>query len=487
MPKIPLDITDGFYVSDSLPLSAQRCVNWFPVVPQAKAESPKALFPTPGLKEFANTADGVNRGSWEMGEIGFFVSGNTLYEVRENGIILQRGTVEGSGQVSMADNGRYLVIVVPRGRSYAYDSEFTLFQQITDVDFIKSDSVTFKDGFFVFSSSAGDVFFNSLLNDPLSYDALDFGSAEISSDRIVSVFTNHNELFVIGLETVEVFQNVGGVGFPFQRIPGANMIKGSHALFSPIEFDNTFMFVGGGKNELSAVWRATGSSTVAKVSTSAIDNAIQKYTKQEIKDSFSWTYSLGGNFFAGFTFESDVIGSKTFVYDATASTLTGNSVWHERQTGKNDNRWRVNSILFVYGKLLVGDQFDGRIGEIDKDLFTEYGNVIVRKRISQPFTNNDTPMFNHEIQLTMEAGVGLTSGEGSDPQIRMSYSDEGGRPGTFSSEFNRPYGKKGKFNMLPTWRRQGDVNRHRVLQFETSEPVKSVIIKLTALASQGLQ
>jgi hypothetical protein len=422
-----------------------------------------------------------------MKGVGYFINGSRLYSLTTAGVIVDIGTITGTGRVSLANNGQFLVIVVPGGDAFAYDNVADTLAQITDIDFITSSTVVFKDGFFVFSAADGSVFFNSALNDPFTYDALDFGTAEINPDRIVALHVNHNELFVTGEETVELFQNVGGSGFPFQRIPGANIQKGIYAKFSLAEFDNTFVFVGGGENEEPAIWKVTGSSSVQKISTSAIDNAIQKYNETEIEDAFSWTYSEGGNFFVGFTFESSRIPSSTFVYDATTSALSGGSTWHERQTGANDNRWRVNSIIRLGGKLLVGDQIDGRLGELDLETFDEYGDVLFWLKSTSPFSNQGKRSFFGEIEVFMEAGVGLTTGQGSDPVVRMAFSDEGGAPGTFSSEFSRNYGKIGKRKQRTIWRRQGDIPNQRVLQFSGSDPVKRNILKLEANAEGGTQ
>ena len=479
MARQQLQIATGFYASDSLPLSAQRCINWIPVIPQAEALNNRALFDVPGLTLFGS-ASGVNRGAQEMKEVPYFVNGGALFSASSDGVTTSRGAIEGSGRVSLANNGQFLVVVVPGGKAYAYDNQAETLAEITDVDFRTSDTVVYKDGFFVFSSSDGSVFFNSALNDPFTYSGLDFGTAEINADRIIALHVNHNELFVCGLETIELFQNVGGADFPFQRIPGANIQKGVHAKFSIVEFDNTLVFVGGGLNESSSIWKVAGSSSAVKISTSAIDNAIQEFTKEEISNSFSWVYSAGGSFFVGFTFKSDRIDNKTFVYDATTSALSGQPEWHERQSGVDYNSWRVNSIVSAYGKLLVGDSEGGNIGFIDKANYTEYGSVMVQEKASKPFSAGGLPIFSGEIQLTMESGVGLTIGQGSDPVIRMDYSDEGGRPGTFSSEFPRSYGKIGEFTSVPSWRRQGRIPKHRVIRFKTSEPVKSVIIKLEA-------
>ena len=86
----------------------------------------------------------------------------------------------------MADNGRQLMVLVPGGDGYIIDeTAVPVFQQITDPDFIVSDSVVFKDTFFVFSASNGLVFFHSELNDPFSFGALDFGTSEINPDLLI--------------------------------------------------------------------------------------------------------------------------------------------------------------------------------------------------------------------------------------------------------------------------------------------------------------
>jgi hypothetical protein len=485
MPRLPLPLGFSFYQSESAPFSSQRCVNWIPVVAEDAALNTRALFQPPGLKQLVDSAVIGNRGSLQMKEIPYFVNGNSLLSLSSANIITNHGAITGSGNVSLATNGQYLVIVVSGGNAYAYDNVALTLTQITDPDFITSDTVVYKDGYFIFSSSAGDVFFNSALNDPFNYDALDFGTAEISSDKIVSLHVNHNELFVIGLETIELFQNIGGVGFPFQRIPGANIQKGAHARFSPVEFDNTFCFVGGGLNEQAAIWKVTGSSSAQKISSNAIDKEIQKFNKAEIEDSFSMTFARHGQFLALFTFESQRIPSRTFVYNATASAYMQRNVWFELQTGVTDNRFRVQSIVQAYGKLLVGDQSTGIIGELDTDTLDYYGDEITRFSITAPFSENGTDLFAGEFEATLQSGVGLTTGQGSSPQIRMSFSDDGGR--TFSDEFSRTIGKIGEYGHRSIWRQQGRFPVSRMIKLKITDKVRANLIRLAATPELGQQ
>ena len=485
--RVPLPLGFTFYQHASKPFSSQRCVNWIPLVAEAAALSNTMLLQPPGLKQFTDTGLGVNRGGLVMKEVPFHIQGNTLVSTGANGLVTSHGTIPGSGRVSLASNGQYLVIVIPGVSAFAFNNETNSLLQITDPDFITSDTVVFKDGFFVFSASDGSVFFNSSLNDPFSYDPLDFGTAEINPDRIVALHVNHNELFVAGLETMELFQNVGGSGFPFQRIPGANIQKGVHAKFSLVEFDNTFCFVGGGLNELSAVWKVTGSSSVTKVSTDAIDTQIQKFTRDEISNSFAMTFAVNGQFLALFTFESEVIPSRTFVYNATASALSQQKVWFELQSGLDEggNRWTVQSIVAAHGKLLVGDSVSGVIGELDSETFTNYGEPMLRQMVTAPFSVDGLPIFAGDFEATFQAGVGLTVGQGSNPVVRKDHSDDGGN--IFKFETRRDIGKIGEYGHRSVWTRQGRFPVSRSIRLTVTDPVRANLIRLAATPEIGAQ
>lgn len=487
MPLTSIPIPIGFYQSESLPLSAQRCINWIPTVSEGGALNQVALFQPLGLKEFANSLVNKGRGSKVVKGVPYFVQGNSLISVSSSGATTNHGTIPGKGRVSLANSSRFLVIVVPGNSAFVFDNDDNSLSQITDPDFIISDTVVFKDTFFVFTASSGDVFFHSELNDPLDFDALDFGTAEISPDPIVAAHVNHNELFIAGSETIELFQNVGGAGFVFQRIPGANIQKGVHAKFSLIEFDNSFCFVGGGLNERSAIWKVSGSSSAVKISTNAIDNEIQKFTEEEIADSFAMTFADKGQFFAVFTFESTAIPSRTFVYNATASALSGSSVWFELQEGVNTkgNRWQVASIASAYGKLLVSDLTRSTIGELDGNELTYYGEPIFRSAATQPFSQDGIGIFAGTLECTFESGVGLTLGQGDNPQVRMDFSDNGGR--TFSSEFSRSIGKIGEYTKRSIWNRQGHFPVSRTIRVTITDPVKANLIKMAASPDVGVQ
>ncbi len=71
-------IANGAYESDSLPISAQECTNWYPNIVQSAGLSQETLVGTPGIEQRTTTGDDANRGSHVKGGIPYFVNGNTL-------------------------------------------------------------------------------------------------------------------------------------------------------------------------------------------------------------------------------------------------------------------------------------------------------------------------------------------------------------------------------------------------------------------------
>jgi hypothetical protein len=252
--------------------------------------------------------------------------------------------------------------------------------------------------------------------------------------------------------------------------------KGCDARFSVIDFDNTFLFLGADNGERPAIWRAQGSSP-QKISTSSIDQLIQGNTADEIAKATAFSYSQNGHYFAVFT-----IGDNTLVYDAATSAFTGKPEWHERQTGITNGAgfksWRCKNGVDAFGKILVGDDRTGKIGELTFDKFTEYGDTVERFFTTKPFIDLGDTIFSHEIELLMQTGVG--DGTTSNPQIRLDYSDDMGR--TWSNEIPRSMGKVGEYNTRVIWSRLGSIPRSRVLRFKMSDPVEFNVYGLFANA-----
>ena len=78
MPRITLPIANGFYNSDSLPVSHQECINWYPNIVEVQgALSPKTLLGKLGMEKLATTGEvnNTNRVSHTKNEVPYFLNG----------------------------------------------------------------------------------------------------------------------------------------------------------------------------------------------------------------------------------------------------------------------------------------------------------------------------------------------------------------------------------------------------------------------------
>lgn len=482
MPRTELPITNGFYVSRSAVVSNQICSNAYVHVNDNQAYAKEVLYGTAGLHQLVSTGSlstDANRGGHEMDKIPYFVNGNMLYAVErsvdssgtETFAKVPLGTVAGTGRVSMADNGTQLCVLNNEGTGYIYDSSLPSFTEITDSDFTANGTpqyVTYIDGYFLFTTNTK-KFIISSLNDGLSYNALDFGSAEADPDDIVVPVVLKNQLYIAGSQTFEMFRNVGGSGFPFKRVEGGEIPYGVAAPHSMIKSTGMFAFVGGGENDDASIYTFNGSSPQV-ISTDAIDDILATYSEPELASIFGWAYGQAGDRFIGFT-----TPDRTLVYEIKSGR------WHERKSlyqidgVATQTRWRAASVVRAYNRVLVGDLSDGRIGDLDLEFGDEYDENIILDIATMPFSNMDNSIRVPRLELTIESGVG--NEEDPNPAITMFRSLDGT---DFKNGRTRLAGQAGQTRKRVIWRRNGRASKMETFRFTWSSKVKKVIIKLTA-------
>jgi|TARA_R110000764_G_scaffold40079_3_gene89592 hypothetical protein len=488
MPIIP--IGGEFYRSPSLPISAQECVGLYANIPQAIAPTKMTLLPPAGLK-LATTAGAteINRGGTVFQGVPYVVNGSNLYRIDRATDAMGTNTysavavngavsIAGSGRVMMSDNGAegdQLCIIAPdvsdKFNAYIYTLATTTFVAISDTDFDGPvSSVQYVDGYFLFTKSQSQKLFVSNLRDGLAYTATDFVLSESDPDNISGSWILNNEPVIFGTQSFEHFQNVGGAGFPFQRVQGAVQDKGLKSKFAVQEVNNAMIFLGASEGETPAIWASTG-GTPEKLSTTAIDTELSSYTQGVIEAAFAFKYSQSGAQFVGFTFPT----KKTFIYDFTTGKF---HTRESRDASGTTLSYRVCSIMDAYGILLVGDCISSKIGILDQNTFNEYGDDLRRRFVTPQIDNEGSPFWLNSLELWLESGVGLTTGQGSDPEILMSYSKDGGK--TFSNPISRKIGEIGEYSQRVIWNSLGRFGRQVCFKFEMSDPVKWSILQIEA-------
>ena len=441
------------YKQRSKAITGNRLVNMYAEENPPESKYPYTLYHTPGFKEFADlgTAKGI-QGMQIMGGLLYAVSGNEVFKVTTAGTPTSLGSITGTeDRVDLANDGTNMTIINPDGLGW-YTTSSTL-TAISDGDFPTASSVTFLDGYHIVSKTSSGRFYISSTYDPSSWDALDFATAEETPDNLVRVFSFNSALWLFGTTSYEVYYNSGNADFPFNQIQGAvNTTRGLAARSAIAQEDNSLIFLGDDR----IVYRVEGYNPV-RLSTYAVESALQGYTV--ISDAFGFIYTQDGHKFFVLSFPTE---SATWVCDLS------NGLWHERDYQPTEGMWRANAKEDFAGKVLIGHATNGKIYELDYDTHTEDGTVIQRIVEGSVVFDDEGRITHHKVRLDCDAGVGLASGTGADPQVIMTYSDNGGK--SYSNERWASFGKIGEYTKRAIWRRNGQ-SRERTYKFEMTDPV----------------
>ena len=466
-------ILGSSYVARSVNAADNRMINMYPEIVPEGGKSAAFLSRCPGLLRLVAAGTGPVRGLWVLKEYLYAVSGDTFYRLNlidgtSRWRVKPLGTVTGSGPVSMSDNGTQIFIACnPDG--FIYNATTEVFAQITDPDFPGAVKVSYLDGYFVFNEpNSARVWVTSLL-DGLSVDPLDFASAEGDPDGLVSLIVDHREAWLFGANSIEVWYNAGLPDFPLQRIQGAFNEIGCEAPYSVAKLDNGLFWLGADARGRGIVYRANG-YTGQRISTHAVEWQIQQYGS--MSDAIGYTYQQDGHAFYVLIFPT---AQTTWVYDVATGA------WHERAGWSNGNfvRHRSNCQAAYNNQIIVGDFENGNIYAFDLNEYADNGDVqkwLRSWRALAPNTNNLKRTAQHSLQIDCESGVGTNTGQGSDPQMMLRWSDDGGH--TWSNEHWTSVGKIGEYYRRVIWRRLGMTLklRDRVYEISGTDPVKLAIM-----------
>jgi hypothetical protein len=479
----PIHFAVQSYRHDVLPVSAQRLLNMYSEAQPQGAKSQVAVRGCPGITTFATAGAGPVRGFHLLGGVLYAVSGTALYSITNAAapVVTNVGSaVTGSGIVSMDDNGTELVVVNgTNGNIYDTSAGFRL---ITDADFNSANTVAYIDSRFMFDWASTAKFFISDSLDGTAYDPLAFATKESKSNDVLAVVNVKQMAYILGDgPNSEVWAGNGAANFPFQRLPGGTVDRGIIGAHAHTQEDQALFIVGDDR----MAYRV-GGVQLQRISTHAIEGTWKGYTA--VSDCFGLTYTYKGHKFVVFTFPSQEVAlgdTASWAYDISTQ------LWHERLSydtnGTPLGRWRGNCAIEAYGKVLIGDAFSGKIGYLDPTVHTEFDDPMYASATSSPYHAGDRPLFHSDLTVDMETGVGIDSGQGSDPQIMLDISDDGGQ--TFGS--NQPWaamGAQGAYKTWVRWHRLGRTERGgtRVYRVTVSDPVKRTIVGAHSNMKAGL-
>lgn len=466
---VPINITGGTYKHKSLPLSAQVTRNFWPQKQEEDSEkSPYVLESFYGQLLFGTVAGGVDRGAFTHKDILYKVTGTHLYTVSSAGVHTSKGSIAGSGRCIFAPIGDYLAISADSVR-YLYDGATVAV--ITDGDLEAGDSVAHLNNQILFDGTGG-RFCTSDVGAATSINALNYATAESSADNLQRIFVHNQTAYMIGTETTEPWWNSGVGSPPYDRIENGIIQIGTQAIYSAANNKN-YLYLLGHDKQVYAI-SSPGNATV--VSNPALAREIANYTTTS--DAIGWCMTLNSQDFYVLTFPTE---NKTFIYPEGGQ-------WFEWSSGVLGGRNIANSYVYAFSKHLVADYANGNIYELTEDAYDENGSRIVRVRDTGPIHGGlinkpGKTLTMNRFELIMETGVGLISGQGSNPVVMLSFSDDGGF--TFSNEMWGTIGTMANKQWKVEWNALGSFES-RIMRVSISDPVHCCIYSAGADIEVGI-
>jgi hypothetical protein len=476
MPKWP-GLVGGTDVAATLIGSGADTVNWYPERLPAGGANQAALLPTPGRNPFAVAVDPGVGGTRALHMVWpnrlFTVIGPTLWEygVGSGSSTLQaRGTVGDDGfPAQLVDNGRLgaQLGIVSAGGVYCFDltgntltgplltGGYTHLAYATNVGL----ALNYQTG----------VVRLSALNDLGTWDAGQFFQRSLFSDPWRCLFVDQNNLvWLVGADSFEVWYNTGQGTQPFAPLSGlvgAVGIVGPWA-FAVAQVGNVWLGRNGHGEGLVMETHGgapTVLSSAAAATAAARASAANPRGATEVE---LVTHQWEGHVFTAVTDPAGGAGA-TWVYDHTEQGWARRGTWNPATS--TYGIWAPRVHAAVYGVHVTGDRTTGQLAYLSADVSTELdGTPIRRLRRAPALVSEKKRAPIDQLEILMDVGLGVQTGQGASPTLLLRVSDDGGR--TWSNQLRASTGAAGAWRQRVYWTRLGLFN-DAVLELTSSDPV----------------
>lgn len=423
-----LSLVAGVTTNEAAEFELSYPVNLEPIIVNSKISNGQlrtAAGATPLL-----TGPGVDRGGIVWNGAHYRVMGTKLARVSTEAAVI--GDVGGSAPVGL-DYSFDRLIIRSDGKLFYYDG--TTLAQVTDPDLGTCLDALWVDGYTM--STDGKYVVVTELADPFEVKPLKYGSAEADPDPITGLIRARGEVYVIGRHTIQVMQNVGGSGFPFQVVPGATISHGCVSACAKVLFGNTFAFVGSGRGEALGVYVA-GQGTANKISTRSVDDALAAEAdptailceRRVARDELRLYVHLA---------------TETWVFLAKATEAAGEPIWYRCQSGKG-KAYRLRHAVDVGGVSIVGDTESARLGTLSARVSSHFDETVQWQFDAGMIYNAAKGAIIDRVELVGMSGRGDESEGGS---LFLSMSRDGR---TWTQERAVTLGKVGDRTKRMQWR-----------------------------------
>lgn len=489
MPSMPVPFVGPSYQLANRRADVQRTVNMYPVrVESGTGKSGVYLKSVPGLTSLVTSTTAnknVFRGVTSHSDTKTFcVLGNGFYELDGTTLTLEGTTTTITNQTIVMAAGREHVVVVDKSFGYSYEVATGTFTQITDVDFPSLPNwVTYLAGRYIFGARFNDQFYWSAIDDPLTYDALDFATAESSPDGLVRGIVYREELWLFGSRTTEVWRASASADAAFERNTGVSISVGCAAPYSVSLLDNSLLWVGRDENGSNVVYMASGYQP-RRISNHAIEEKLGTVAlPQDIEEAQAYCYQQNGHAF----YCLNVPGlDTTLCYDISTDS------WHERADffdGDFSQSRITHHVMSPLGEHYFCGSLSGHPTLSDRaviytgseSVYTLDGDTLCRERTSPHYA---TPALNTVFFPRFRLDCSVGSAVASPKYVQLSYSNDGGSTWS-ASALQRSLGETGDRRVMVQWNRLGSA-RDRVWRLRCTDDVAFDIINADVQALEGV-
>ena len=458
-----IPILNGIYTDNSIDYRTKYPVNMIPTI-ENTGVSGGYLRPVEGIVE-TGEGPGTSRGAINWRGTHYRVMGDQLCSIDSDGVVTQLGNVDNNLK-PVTFTYSFDRLAVASAEKLFYWDEATL-TQVTDPDLGTVLDVTWIDGYFM--TTDGEFLVVTELNDPTQVSPTKYGSSEIDPDPVQRLLKLRNNVYAVNRYTIEAFNNVGGTGFPFQRIEGAQIQRGALGTYCAIVYEETITFLGSGRNEAPGIYMGVNADTV-KISTKEIDLVLQEYTEEQLADSELETLNYKGHALLWVK-----IPDRTLVYDITASQMSGQPVWYVMSSDLfGFAQYRAQHVIYCYDEWQVGDTQSAKIGILDDTLASHFGDTVRWEFTTGVVYNGSKGALINRLEL-----VALTGrvAFGTEPTVGTSYSKDGQQ---FSQTKFVSVGTAGERLKRLVWWRQGNMQTTRTQKFIGTSDTYVSIARLEA-------
>lgn len=454
------------YVSQNPIADQEELWNFYPERMESQgATASMVLQPVPGTVLLDTAPNGPGRGHIFDTSSGreFAVFATSFCEISSGGTITVLGTVGIDGNpatLSSNGDGGGQIFITSGGNGYNFDLATNTLTAITALAG-KATVGAQLDGYFLCLDVPNSTLWVSDLLDGTTWDPTQFTQRSIEPDPWVAMVVAYRYIYLLGARTSEIWYDAGSFPFPFAPYPSGLLQYGCAATFSATVLNGNVYWLGSGPNGDGHVLKTSGFA-VQTVSTKPVQYWVGTYSV--IDNAIGDAYEDDGHGFYNLTFPT---ANVTWSFD------DDEELWHKRgywsSFSGSYSAWRPIFHALAFGQHRMLDLNNGGLYKLTDDSSTDVdGSVIRRVRRAPALVFENRRLQYASFELLMEVGNATASGQGSDPQVSLRMSNDGGM--TWGSEVYRSAGKRGEYLTRVRWTRLGQA-RKRAFEVIVTDPI----------------